>query len=99
MKYSIFFLTIGFVCTPLWGGHLTLSQLSKFEFIERRLTMIEALFTAKKAELARLETQVDILHAPSAPTTNKITDLKKDLNYLAQSLPVLRNSLYALRST
>ena len=99
MKYRLFFLTTGFVCTPLWGGHLTLSQLSKFEFMERRLTMIESLLTAKKAELARLETQVDILHVPSDPVADKITHLRKDLSHLAQSLPVLKNSLYALRST
>jgi len=67
--------------------------------MEKRLTMIESKITAKKAELARLETQVDLLYAPSDSIFNKITDLKDDLSHLYQSFALVKNSLYALRST
>lgn len=99
MKYRLLFWGIGLVFAPSFGAHLSLSQSHKFDFIERRLAMIESLLATKKAELARLEAQAEPQLSISSPLSEKIINLREDLKLLTQSLPVLKNSLYALRTT
>lgn len=99
MKFGLFFLSLGFISIPLWAGHLSVNQVTKFEFIQRRLIMIESLLLSKTAELAQLETQLDRGIALSGLRQEHVLHLKKELRQLSKSLPVLKNSLQALRST
>lgn len=73
-------------CMPLYGSHLTLDEVTKASFVEKRLTMMQTQLAHKLHELLQEDT---------LPTYAEV--LNQEVDALKKRIQITQNSLLALK--
>lgn len=101
MKKISLLVASSFVIGLAYADHLALKGTDKLDFIQKRLTMVEAQLTVRKGELDRLIEDMS-LQSSNLNTLSidngRLSAIKKEVVDLETMVDIMKNSLQALNS-